>query len=455
MGAYLIPFIVCIILLIVAKRQVVWWEYIVIIIVSTLLTLGTRSCCIADQETDTEYLGGYVVKITHYDAWNEYVHRTCTREVPDGVDEKGNTKYRTETYDCSYVDEHSEQWTYTVFMGRDKDGKAKLREHYFWNSHHFYQTLKELGYPKYVFRDMHRDYYTKDGDAQDYYWDKKQEHIVPYVWTHSYKNKVNNSNSVFNFENISDKKAEKLGLFKYPEVIEKNEIEDQDVVLGFKPRKDIIKKFKYINSVYGYKKQFKLFVLVFPDKPSTIAEKQRSYWKGGNKNEFVVCIGYDTKTGNITWCRPFSWCDNPRLEVATKRYFIEHPRMCLNGFPDFLMRNMHLWERKQFADFEYIKVEPSKDQTTWIFISSIIVCIFLALFVVFNEINNNYREDHNSSYVCSTVAGFFVELFQIIADFFFEVRIKTVQGILNWWKYTLIPGLNRLEESYRNTFTWK
>ena len=51
---------------------------------------------------DTEYLGSYVTRIRHYDAWNEYIHRTCTRTVGSGKNQ------RTETYDCSYVENHPE-----------------------------------------------------------------------------------------------------------------------------------------------------------------------------------------------------------------------------------------------------------------------------------------------------------------------------------------------------------
>ena len=60
--------------------------------------------------SDTEYLSYYITKIRHTDEWDEWIHRTCTREVPDGTDSKGNTKYRTETYDCSYREYHPERW---------------------------------------------------------------------------------------------------------------------------------------------------------------------------------------------------------------------------------------------------------------------------------------------------------------------------------------------------------
>jgi hypothetical protein len=34
---------------------------------------------IMDNEDDVEYFGGYMGKITHYDEWDEWVVKTCTR----------------------------------------------------------------------------------------------------------------------------------------------------------------------------------------------------------------------------------------------------------------------------------------------------------------------------------------------------------------------------------------
>ena len=59
---------------------------------------------------DTEYLGYYITKASYYEPWNEYIHRTCTREVYDGRDSDGNPKYRTEHYDCSYVEYHHAEY---------------------------------------------------------------------------------------------------------------------------------------------------------------------------------------------------------------------------------------------------------------------------------------------------------------------------------------------------------
>ena len=448
MIAYFIPFVVSIILLIFFRKKIVWWEYIALISISVLVTYISRWIAIEFLEDDIEYLGGYITKITHYDDWDEWITKTCTRRVPDGEDEDGNTKYRTETYDCSYREYHPERWKYTDNYGHE--------EYFFDGESEFNRALEELGRPRMQFRDMHRDYYTKDGDAQDYFWDKTVQHIRPLTWTHTYKNKINSSYSLFNFEDIKDEQADSLGLFRYPKVIDN----DQAIVLGYNLPKAVNKNYKYINAMYGPTKQFRLYVLVFKDKPIEISEKQKSYWKGGNKNEFIVCLGYNTKTKTVTWCNPFSWCDKPSLEVATKNYFRSHPCTGITYYPEFLKKNINLWKRKSFADFDYIRNYPTHTQNIVIVCIIFILNIILAIFFLENEYENKEIElkDNEVYYIkYTTKDNYVIELVTRIPETaVIRCNIKLAKHLIKEYiNNSIIPALDVIEKSYRNTFTWK
>lgn len=432
---YSLPFIISIFLLIFFKKYIVWWEYICLVATSILFTLLLKSVFIASLEYDTEYLGGYITKITHYDEWDEWIHKTCTRQVPCGRDSKGHTIYRTETYDCSYRDYHPECWKYTDNYNR---------EEYFYNKSYFDAAMKELGYPKMVFRDMHRNYYRIDGDAQDYYYDGTPQHVRALVWKNSYQNKILASHSIFKFEDIDDDDADSLGLFRYPDVKDN----DQAVILGFKAGKEVHKQYKYINSVYGSKKQFRIYVLVFRDKPLEISEKQKSYWQGGNKNEFVLCLGYNTKKGTIDWCNPFSWCDKPELEVATKRYFREHPRMDLSKYPQWLENHLHLWKRKEFKDFDYIENELTKGQSIALLIIILFFDILVSILLIGNDISNEDMYDDSFIY------DFKHYQFKVVKNTTSLFGIMCA-SIFAWWKYRLIPNLTKVENHYKNIYTWK
>jgi hypothetical protein len=148
----------------------------------------------------------------------------------------------------------------------------------------------------------------------------------------------------------------------------------------------------------GGKRQFRLYILIFKDKSIEISEQQKSYWQGGNKNEFVLCLGYNTKTNKIDWCNPFSWCDKPTLEVATKRYFREHNTLDISKYGDWLANNIKLWKRKQFKDFDYINVEMTDGQTIALFIIILLADIILSIFIVANEIVNENIYKSNGTF---------------------------------------------------------
>lgn len=398
---YSLPFIIAVLLLIFFRNQVTWFEYIGLIIISMLFTLMFRGIFVSINESDTEYWGGYMTKIRHYDDWDEWVHRTCTRKVLKGYDKDGNPEYDEEEYDCSYRDYHPERWTYTDNYGS---------EHYFWDKEEFDRAMAELGYPKMVFVDMHRHYYTKDGDAQDYYWDGTFENSRTLTTWHTYTNKVIASRSIFRFEDIDKEKAKELGLFEYPEIQDY----DQKSLLGVRLDRLTMKKIKYLNGTFGSKYQFRIYILVFKDKPLVISEQQKSYWQGGNKNEFILCLGYNTKTHKIDWCNPFSWCDSPKLEVATKRYFREHPNLNLMGYCKWLEKNINLWKRKEFKDFDYIDVEMSDGQTTTLFIIILLLDIGMSIFLIGNDYTNENIYSSNSSIKWSVIVEYYKNLLEKI-----------------------------------------
>ena len=104
-GAILIPICTAIILLTFFKHDTTWWEFFIPLLVSILMIGGSKAIIEHSQVTTTEYWGSFVNVVEYYEAWNEYIHQTCTRTVSCGKD-----CTTTETYDCSYVQYHSPYW---------------------------------------------------------------------------------------------------------------------------------------------------------------------------------------------------------------------------------------------------------------------------------------------------------------------------------------------------------
>lgn len=323
---------------------------------------------------DIEYLGGYVNKVTYYEEWDEMVLKTKTRRVPCGVDSDGHTKYRTETYTVWERVYHPEKWTLTD----NKDYEFRIHKD-------LYQKVnKRLG-TKSIFRDMKRRYHRIDGDAYDTYWNRSVYTLYDITNPHRYKNKIKSSqsNSIFKHINISKKEAKELGLYEYPEI----EDLSQNPIIGRKVADKDRQRIQYINAIYGKSKEFRMYILLYDNKDIEISELQKSYWQNGNKNEFIVCLGM--KADSVVWSNSFSWCDEPRLEVLTREYFIQNPKLDIDKYGEWLGRQIpNNWERKEFEDFNYISISVSNTQDIWLLIIMIVLCTGISVVLVLNDTEN-------------------------------------------------------------------
>lgn len=370
----LIPVIACIILLIFFRKQTVWWEYFLVIVPSILLVLILRFSFESYLTQSTEYFSYYYVKARHLDSWNEWIHKTCTRRIPAGR-VNGHTRYRTQTYDCSYCQEHPERWVLI-----DNNGNETYTDEI--NFNRIIRKWKANS----VFVDMHRHYHTKDGDAQDYYWDKNKLTAETYTVSHSYSNKIKSSRSVFKFKEISETEAKELGLYDYPKVIDRH----QNPVIGLKNETPLdVNSLRFVNAYLGKSKQFRTFLIFFYDKPASISELQRSYWFGGNKNEFITCVGLNSNDNSIEWINSFSWMDNQQMNLDCESYFRNKGYMDVSEYSNWIMDNVTKWERKEFKDFSYLEVELTDTQYTWMFILTMLYTIGISLYVIFNEHENS------------------------------------------------------------------
>lgn len=320
---------------------------LLIFVVST----GVRYC----NSLDTEYLSYHYVKIRHVDKWDEYISRTCTKTV---IGSEG--KEKTITYDCSYVETHPDYWILIDNAGNEiYTDKAE------------FDRIKKRWGTKEVFIDMHRDFYTIDGDAQEYGWPGTVLTCETYTTQHLYSNKVANSGSIFRDRAVDIKEARELGLFDYPDKKELNR-----PVLGDKLSETELQWVTWLNGYYGKSKQFHNFVLVYRGKSAEIAKTQEAYWQRGNKNELVTCIGLG-KGRQINWVYCFSWQDGGKLEIELERWLMGKKTLDYKEYSLWLSKNLDKWTRKNFSEFDYIQV----DMNLWqLFEILIIVLIFCGLY---------------------------------------------------------------------------
>lgn len=305
--------------------------------------------------SDVERLGGYVLSTTYYEDWDEYVSKTCTRTYTDS---NGNTQ--TETYDCSYVDYHPEYYEIETTLKTINITEDKFNE-----------LVAKFGNKSFV--DMHRWYHSNDGDKYVSKWSGKHSELEPVTVQNHYENKLLAASSLFNFDDISDVEAEKLGLYKWPEVYTFND----NPILGHNNYQATTTLQKF-NATHGAEQQIRVWLLVY-DKPHSIIQRQRSYWKGGKKNEIVLCLGYG---GRVNWADGFCWSPNgytgnDELLLEWRNYCVNRTDIneCVNKFVEL----SHKWKRKEFKEFDYLTVNVPM----WMYATAHGINILISILIVF------------------------------------------------------------------------
>ena len=318
--------------------------------------------------SDIEYLNYHYTKIYHEDEWNERVWVTKTRTVRHGK------HHHTETYRVQETRHHPDRW-----IGYLNDGNGINI------SRGEYKHIKELWNVNERFIDMHRHYYTIDGDAHECVWDGNINTLKPYVKEHHYRNVIIGSETAFKFNEITKEEAKTLGLYDYPSLEKHNE---QNPIIGCRRfiTSNDIKQFKRLNAINGYRKEITTFLLIYPNSSASIVEDQRSYWQGGNKNEFIICVGIDSLTNKVQWSQCFSWLDDITMEVECRNFINNQDKLNATEISKWVGNHLHLWKRKEFNDFSYLNVNLTDGQEIAILWTVIILSLLaLGISVIVNK----------------------------------------------------------------------
>lgn len=335
----IIPIIICLIGIMFFPGLFPWWESIIIIL-PPLLYIPLKKSFIIDNIGETDYYkGNIVVKAIDYNAWDEIVPRYEKIKINTGeVDNNGDFIFKYRDVLVNEVVYHRQKYVLELLHGDEIEVP-----------YYKYKKVCDTFGTGEVFKNLYRNYYSINGNCFITEWNGMPERSVTYTSTETYKNYVYTSNSIFREKEITKKEAKKNGLFNYPSIID----DDQKTVLGKTITSKEEQLIKYINGNQGVRRNFRIYILFFNDKDIKIAQKQKNYWKGGNPNEVVVCIGLKNKKFN--WCDVFSWSEKPVVETAIKDYFVSKKDVDLVKFGNWLNNNLHGWRARDMNDFNYLK----------------------------------------------------------------------------------------------------
>ncbi len=369
----LIPIITAFVLYLAFRHRTVWWELSIPLVASVLFVVIFKCIAISFITSDTEYLSDTIIEARYYEAWDEWIDETCSR--PCCCDSDGDN-CSTEYYDCSYRRYHSEYWELITSTGWSMEV-----------SNSEYERLVNKFEEKPMFVDMERDYDLTDGDMYKVSWDGSDDKLECVVASQSYENRTQVSKGILKYPDVSKEEVAEYKLYDYPEISRNYK---QEHLLGSND-KQAKHNLDILNGRLGPKQELKAFVLIF-DEGQTIdaGYKQKDYWGGGNKNEFIVCIGVNSK-GKPTWCLPFTWSDVSRPEIEVINFVLKQKKLDLALVTDKMNKSLQTFKRKEFSDYDYIQVEPTTTQIVWCFILTLLINIGLSLWIIKNEFNSDDR----------------------------------------------------------------
>lgn len=380
--ALFIPVITAAVLFFFFNHKTVWWEFFIPFAASALFIGIMKWTTEVLQTSDTEYWGEPISQAIHSQSWDEEV--PCRHEIPCSHPKYCNDKDGKE-YQCGYehsndghyhtydVDFHPEYWEVTTSHGNSD----RVSQSEYTRLTHKWSNEK--------FVDKHRDYHSIDGDWYVTDFPGQDELMECFVTTHSYENRVQASHNIVNYPDVLEEEIKIYGLYDYPDITDGYK---QKGILGYgdSTQKTAENKVQIINAKLGPKKQVKLFILVFRNKDEESAYHQECLWKGGNKNEFVVCIGIDNLM-NIKWAKTFSFTENQEIKIETRNFIKEMKKLNLSKVTDFLKIEIDKrFTRKEFKDFDYLTVEPKDWQVVLTFILTLVINVLISWWIVVNEI---------------------------------------------------------------------
>lgn len=329
------------------------------------------------QTMDYEYWGGYGVEAVYNEHWNEYIHRTCTRQSCSGSGK--NRSCTTTTYDCSYVKDHPEYWTIEdnnrIEVNIDESQYKELARR--WNNN--------------TFRAMHHPCHTICGDAYFTRWDKNWNTYEFVTTVHTYENRVQaqNPNSLYGFPTVTKEQAKNEGLFEYPEIVQNYKV-PTFLVEGQKTGNILVaeNKINKFAAEYGFTKHIRPWFVIFNHGTVDRCKQQQNYWKGSNKNEFVICmIMNGTEVQDVY---PFTWSEADSLRIEARDWFKMNHSNDIPKYAEWFTREASTrFKKKSFKEFSYLAVQLPFKWVAWSWVLTLVVSVGCTAFCVMNEIDDD------------------------------------------------------------------
>jgi hypothetical protein len=343
-----------------------------------MLGIGiAKTVSVHNQIIDKEYWNLHFTRATYTEFWQTWVHETCSRCTSH--DKNGNCTH-TESYDCSHCDDHAAHWDAMDNNGHERNiSQSKYQELVaLWHNENKQMLNRHIIYHQNLFGGK----CGQDGNA--FFTVLKNDSLQNMsciTEPHEYENRIKFSKNVFSFQPVDSADKHLYELYNYPS----ENLYDYNPILG---GNDIAasKQLNRWNAKISAIKKCHLLICIYKNKSNDAATKQEAYWKGGNKNEVVLCIGINDQN-KIIWTYVFSWTDNQLLKIELRDKVLAMNSLNLLKIVDFFGNtayHSHGAIKKSFKQFSYITVEPTTTAIIVAFFITLILTIGLCLFGTLN-----------------------------------------------------------------------
>jgi len=302
-----------------------------------------------------------IVEVQHWERWTTRESRQVRYAC--GTDSDGNTEYcyRTEYY----TETHGPYW-YAIDQYGDRH-RIDESEYNQWRR--TWDNEETIGHNRGSSAGFDR---SISGDIFSCDWTREFNEMFTWHHVETYENRIRSSTSVFR----EIEPTEEM-IAQWPRPADNR---DTSPVHAFGVNitgEDQITMQRY-NALLGPIHQVHILVYLFDSSEYStgVTDEILSAWNGLNKNELVVFAGLDGRT--VDWIRVESWADNTTFHgMLEQRYYGQQLR--LGELGEYIKDNIGgNWERKQFEDFNYIKIKISP---LWYFLEGLI-CLVVGVVVI-------------------------------------------------------------------------
>lgn len=362
-----------------ARKYYVWWEYVLQILIPAFIATVIYFIGVNQKNWDIEWWSDTCVELRHEESYETEETRSysCNCSTDSDGRESCSTCYE------DYCSDHPEQWYAISSLGwLQAINEAEyhlIRKK--WNALEL--KIGTIG-----------DEECRIGGVYSVNWNGDSISRQIFVQRHRYENDVR-----FNRVYVPQEYTKEM---RYLPILDYYDVDgiDQNHIIGYwsdiadKEKADLI--LDRHAAKFGPKKreergQILPLIWIYNDQPNSIARYHRAKHQGGNKNEYSLLIGYNSKTQKIDWYDIVTFTQNGACVNRMKEFMHDNRDNRTASLEEISTEMTKIlsnhWERREFTELnKMITFRPSAK--LWAF--GILFNLIIGALCAFGFMGNDY-----------------------------------------------------------------